>query len=452
MHHMGSAGTMTATRNRISVVGLGFVGLSLAVANAKAGFETIGVDIDAKKIDCLKAGRPGFFEPDLEEMLTDSIKQNMIHFTTDLNYAVHNSEIMFLTVGTPLKNGDNEVDLSYVRKAVRQIVLPLMDKEAFHLLVVKSTLPPLTTQTVIMPAFEKLIDERRMDVVVNPEFLKEGSAIADVLRPHLIVIGSNGGRGSQILEGYYRRFHGNPPEIMHTNIPTAEMIKYSNNAFLATKISFINSIGTLCQGIPGADVDMVARAIGKDSRIGSQFLQVGPGFGGSCLPKDLIGLIEFSQKIGRKSDLFRAVKDVNDMQFMTVIEMMDGQGVLAEGNTVAVLGLAFKNGTDDIREAVSVRVVEKLLERRLNIKVHDPMALKNFERIFGTRVLYCTSASECLQDADSCVILTDWDEYRGLGPHDFLRLMGSCNVIDTKRILDAKEFEGTGFKAVGLGS
>ena len=372
MQHVGMAGTMTATKNRISVVGLGFVGLSLAVANAKTGFETIGVDIDSKKIDCLEAGRPDFFEPDLEEILIDSIEQNMIRFTTDLDDAIHNSEITFLAVGTPLKNNGNVVDLSYVREAVKQIALSLKNKESFHLLAIKSTLPPLTTQTVIVPTFEKLIEEEQLDVVVNPEFLREGSAITDVLRPHLIVIGSNGGRGSQILEEYYRNFHGTPPEIMHTSISTAEMIKYSNNAFLATKISFINTIGALCQDISGADVDVVARAIGKDPRIGSQFLRASPGFGGSCLPKDLAGLIRFSQEIRKKSDLFKAVKDVNDRQFMTVIEMMKDQGVLSEGNTVAILGLSFKGGTDDIREAVSIRIVENLLEYRLNVRVHDP--------------------------------------------------------------------------------
>ena len=438
-------------KRRISVVGMGFVGLPLAVVNAKTGFETIGVDTDSKKIESLQAGRPTFFEPDLEEMLADSIKQNMIRFTTDLDDAMQNSEITFLAVGTPLKNDGNGVNLSYVREVAWQIALSLKDKETFHLLAIKSTLPPLTTQTVIVPAFEDLIKAGRMDVVVNPEFLREGSAIADVLGSHLIVIGSNRERGRRILEEYYRDFYGTPPEMLHTNIPTAEIIKYANNAFLATKISFINSIGALCQRIRGADVEMVARAIGKDSRIGSLFLKAGPGFGGSCLPKDLAGLIYTSQEIGAMPVLFRAVQEVNDRQFMEVINMMGKQGVLAEGRTVAILGLAFKGGTDDIREAVSVRVVEKLLQRRLNVRVHDPMAMGNFEQIFGPRISYCSSASQCLEGSDCCVILTDWDEYRVLRPHDFVERMGSCNVIDARRVLDAKEFQGTGFVAIGLG-
>ena len=443
---------MTRSKDRISVIGLGFVGLSLATTNARMGFDTIGVDIDSKKIDDLKACRPDFFEPGMDAMLRNSIKQKKIHFTTDLNYAIQNSDITFLTVGTPLKSNNNEVDLSYVKNAVDQIALSLKDKKTFHLLVVKSTLPPLTTGNLILPAFKDLIEGKRMDVVVSPEFLRGGFAIADLLKPHLIVIGSNSIRSSLILEKYYGDFHKMPPEIMRTNIPTAELIKYANNAFLATKISFINSIGVLCQNIPGSDVNTVAHAIGKDSRIGPLFLQAGPGFGGSCLPKDLVGLIGLSQEIGKKSDLFKAVKEVNDGQFMTIVEIMRDQGILVEGNTVAVLGLAFKSDTDDTRGAVSVRIVEKLLEYGLRIKVHDPMALKNFERVFGARVSYSASVCECLEGSDCCIILTDWDMYKNLRSSDFLRWMRSSNIIDARRVLDAKEFQEMNFRAIGLGS
>ena len=442
---------MTTLRSRISVVGMGFVGLSLAVANAKAGFETIGVDIDAKKINGLKAGDPDFFEPDLKEMLADATRQNTIRFTTDLGDSLQNSDITFLAVGTPPKSDGDGVDLSHVKEASRQIALSLKGKETFHLLAIKSTMPPLTTQTVIMPALEDLIKKGCVDVVVNPEFLREGSAIADILKPHLIVIGSNGGRGQRVLDDYYRDFYVSPPDMMHTNIPTAEIIKYANNAFLATRISFINSISTLCQRIRGADVETVAHAIGTDPRIGPLFLKAGPGFGGSCLPKDLAGLISTSQKIGANPDFFRAVLEVNDRQFMAVIDMIDRQGFLAKDRTVAILGLAFKHGTDDIREAVSVRVVEELLRHGLNVRVHDPMAMENFERIFGAKISYYSSVKRCLEGADCCVVLTDWDEYKVLRPHDFSAWMGSCNVIDAKRVFDARKFRGTGFMAIGLG-
>ena len=442
---------MTRAKNKISVIGLGFVGLSLVTANAKKGFDTIGVDIDSKKIERLKACKVDFFEPDMEAMLKESMKRKKVHFTTDIDYALQNSEITFLAVGTPLKNGGDKVDLSYVENAIKRIAVSLRDKKTFHLLTVKSTIPPMTTENLILPAFKDIIEDKRMDVVVNPEFLREGLAMADILKPHLIVIGSSRRDSSLILEKYYRDFYETLPEIMHTNISTAEMIKYTNNAFLATKISFINSISNMCQNIPGADVNTIAHAIGKDSRVGPLFLQAGPGFGGSCLPKDLTGLIALSQKIGETPELFKAVKDVNDKQFMKVIEIMREQGAIVKGNTIAVLGVAFKKDTDDIREAVSVRVVEKLLEYKLRIRVHDPMALKNFRRIFDTRITYSESIAECLKDSDCCVILTDWSRYKDLRPQDFLKQMRVGNIIDTRRILNAKKFQETNFRAIGLG-
>ena len=442
---------MTGAKSKISVIGLGFAGLSLVTASARRGFSTIGVDIDSKKIERLKVCKADFFEPDMEAILRESMRRKKVQFTTDIDYAVQNSEITFLTVGTPLKDSSNKVDMSYVKNAVKRIAISLKGKKTFHLLAVKSTLPPMTTESIILPVFKDMIEGKRMDVVVNPEFLREGFAMADILKPHLIVIGSSRRHSSLILEKYYRDFYETLPEIMHTNIPTAEMIKYTNNAFLATKISFINSISNICQNIPGVDVNTIADAIGKDSRIGPLFLQAGPGFGGSCLPKDLTGLIALSQEIGKAQELFKAVKDVNDKQFMKVIEMMKDQGTLVEGNTVAVLGVAFKKNTDDIREAVSVMVVEKLLEHKLRIRVHDPMALKNFRRIFGARISYSESTAECLEGSDCCVILTDWSIYKDLRPQDFLKQMRTSNIIDARRILNAKEFQGTSFRAIGLG-
>ena len=442
---------MTGAKNKISVIGLGFAGLSLITASAGRGFNAIGVDIDSKKIERLKACKPDFFEPNMEAMLRESMRRKKVHFTTDIDYALQNTEITFLTVGTPLKDGSDEVDLSYVKNAIKRIAISLKDKKTFHLLAVKSTLPPMTTESLILPVFKDMIENKRMDVVVNPEFLREGFAIADILKPYLIVIGSNRRHSSLILEKYYMDFYETLPEIMHTSIPTAEMIKYTNNAFLATKISFINSISNICQNIPDADINTIAHAIGKDSRIGPLFLQAGPGFGGSCLPKDLTGLIALSQEIGKTPELFKAVKDVNDRQFIKVIEMMKDQGTFVEGNTVAVLGVAFKKDTDDIREAVSVMVVEKMLEHKLRIRVHDPMALKNFRRIFGTRIAYSESIAECLKDSDCCVILTDWSMYKDLRPQDFLKQMRTCNIIDARRVLNAKEFQETNFRAMGLG-
>lgn len=433
----------------ISVIGLGFVGLSLAVANARAGFDTIGVDVNDKKIAELNASVSDFFEPGMDAMLKDTVRQKKIRFTTDIDHAIQNSDMTFLAVGTPPKDGC--IDLSHVKSAVMQIALSLSNKKSFHVLAIKSTVPPLTTKNIIIPALKEPIKDGRVDVVVNPEFLREGSAISDIQRPHIIVIGSNGGSGAAMMERYYRDFYNTPPPITHTSIPTAELIKYANNAFLATKISFINFISTLCESIPGADVDAVARAIGKDPRIGPLFLRAGPGFGGSCLPKDLSGMIKFSEEMGKNPDLFRAVQGVNTRQIHAVINMMKEQSVLTQGNIISILGLAFKNNTDDIRGAASTKIVERLLKYGLDIRVHDPMALSNFERVFGARISYHADMFECLEGSDCCIILTDWDAYKTLTPRDFQTRMRAPSIIDARRVLDAEKFQGMIFRAVGLG-
>lgn len=433
---------------RISVIGLGFVGLPLAVSNARAGFYTIGVDIDRKKVARLNESVPDFFEPGMDAMLKDTMRQKKILFTTDLDYAIRNSDVTFLAVGTPPK--DDYVDLSHVKSAITQIALSLNNKKTFHLLAIKSTVPPLTTQNTIIPALEESIKDGRADVVVNPEFLREGHAISDIQHPHVTIIGSNGGRGAATMEEYYGDFN-NAPHIMHTGISTAELIKYANNAFLATKISFINFIGSLCEGIPGSDVNAVAHAMGKDPRIGPLFLQAGPGFGGGCLPKDLSGMIRFAQDMKKSPDLLRAVRGVNDRQPRIIINMMREQGVLAPNSTISVLGLAFKENTDDVRGAASAKIVGNLLKCGLHIRVHDPMALENFGRIFGAKISYHTDMFECLDGSDCCVILTDWHAYKTLTPRDFQTRMRMPNIIDARRVLDAEKFQELDFRAVGLG-
>lgn len=438
-------------RPKISVVGLGFVGLPLTVASASRGFDTVGVDADAKKINSLCSGKSYIAEPGLDILLKDVLTSGRIHFTTDHDRAVKNSDITFLTVGTPLK-ASGEVDLSYMLDATRVIAQSLREKKRFHLLVVKSTLPPLTTRDYILPILGDLARDGAVDVAVNPEFLREGSAVHDLLDPHLIVIGAKNRRSSSLLKRYYRRFYEQVPEMLVTSIETAELIKYANNAFLATKISFINSIAALCQGMPESDVETVAYAIGKDPRIGPMFLKAGPGFGGSCLPKDLVGLIGFSQKIGEEPGLFRAVQAVNDAQFLRIVEMMRQQKVVKGGNAVTILGLAFKSGTDDIRNAVSVRLVWYLIKYGVSVRVHDPLALERFRMIFGDRISYFSSLPNALEGSDCCVILTEWDAYKKLRQELLLATMRSDNVIDVRRILDPKKFSEMNFKAIGLGS
>jgi len=436
---------------KISIIGLGFVGLSITVTNAKKGFETVGVDVDKSKIENLKKGIPTFYEPKLQNFLDDALKANSLKFTTDLKDALLNSDLSFLCVGTP-STKDGKIDLRYIKKASKKIHKILKLKEKYHLLVVKSTVAPQTTQNVIIPIFKDLIDKSSIDIVTNPEFLREGSAIYDVLHPHLIVIGEYDRKAGNYLESYYKQFYKTLPEIIHTDITSAELIKYANNTFLATKISFINSLANICQNLPGTDINTIAKAIGKDPRIGSLFLQAGPGFGGSCLPKDLSALINFSDKFGKTNELFKAVLSVNQNQPIKVLELLKKFNVLKKNKTVSILGLAFKKNTDDVRAAVSIEITRLLLKKDLNLKVYDPMAMNNFRKLFKGKVTYCSSIDECLRDSDCCFILTEWDSFGKLKPEKFKKLMKTPNVIDARRILDPKKFSGINFKAVGLGN
>ncbi len=319
-------------------------------------------------------------------------------------------------------------------------------------MVIKSTVVPQTTISVILPMFKDLIEKGIVDVVANPEFLREGNAIDDVLHPHLIVIGEYDRKAGNYLESYYKQFYKTLPEIIHTDITSAELIKYANNTFLATKISFINSLANICQNLPGTDVNTIAKAIGKDPRIGPLFLQAGPGFGGSCLPKDLSALINFSNKFEKTNELFKAVLSVNQNQPSKILELLNDFKVLKKNKTISILGLAFKKDTDDIRAAVSIEITRLLLKKGLKLKVYDPMAMDNFRKLFKEKITYCLSMDECLRDSDCCIILTEWNSFRKLKPEKFKKLMKTPNVIDARRILDPKKFSGINFKAVGLGN
>ena len=436
-------------RIKISIIGLGFVGLSLAVTNAIRGFPTVGIDNNKSKIENLKLGKPDFFEPKLQSLLNSSLKSKKIKFSTYIS-SIRNSDITFLTVGTPSKKS-GKIELLYIKKATKQIYKILRNKKRHHLLIVKSTLAPLTTKKVILPIFQKMINDGKMDIVVNPEFLREGKAIKDILEPHLIVIGQYNKKSGNILEKYYRSFYQRLPEIIRTDLATAELIKYANNAFLATKISFINSIANICQKIPDVDVNTVAYAIGKDFRIGPLFLNAGPGFGGSCLPKDLYGLIKFSEELGDLNILFKAVKEVNDSQPDRIIELMKQMKIFSPKKTISILGLSFKKDTDDIREAVSEKLVRKLLKYRMKVKVHDPMAINNFKSIFGKKISYHQKIKDCLKESDCCILLTEWDIYKKLTANHF-KIMKKPNLIDARRVLTPAKFSNINFKAMGLGN
>lgn len=432
-------------KTKISIIGLGFVGLSLAVTNAKEGFDTIGIESNKEKLKNLKLGKADFFEPKLNAYLKESVSKNKITFTENLNQILK-TDITFITVGTP-STKEGKIDLSALKKVVSELYKILKNKPKNHLIVIKSTVVPTTTLQVIVPILKKL---KNVGVVVNPEFLREGSAIDDLYQPHLIVIGSDDERHSKTLENYYKQFYKKMPELLRTDHTTAEMVKYSNNAFLATKISFINSIANICQQLPHVDVNTIAHAIGKDPRIGSQFLQAGPGFGGSCLPKDLSALINFTDKFHDLNGFFKAVENVNKLQSSQVVQMLKSMK-LDSKKVIAILGLAFKKDTDDLREAVSIKLVNYLLKKQMKIKVHDPMALDNFKNIFKDKITYHNKIEDCLKGANCCILLTEWDVYKKLKPETLRKNMKDLNIIDARRILTPSKFNGFNFKAIGLG-
>ena len=431
----------------ISIVGLGFVGLSLAVASAKKKIDTYGIEINEKKLRKLRSGKSDFYEPKLENYLKESLNRKKLFLTNDLK-DVLKTDITFLTLGTPSKN-DGQIDLSQLKKVSSELSRILKRKKSKHTIVVKSTVIPTTTSSVISPLFKKL---KNVVVIVNPEFLREGNALNDLFMPHLIVIGESKRNDSKILENYYKKFYKKLPEVLKIDLTSAEMIKYSNNAFLATKISFINTIANICQNLPSVDVKKIAYAIGKDPRIGPQFLNAGPGFGGSCLPKDLSALIKFSGKFEKTNELLKTVKQVNQLQPFKILQILQKMNLLKSNYKISILGVAFKKNTDDLREAVSIKIVKRLLKKGLKVSVHDPMAIENFKKIFGRKITYHSKVNDCIKNSDCCLILTEWDEYRKLQSSLFKKYMKKTNLIDARRVLEPSKFSKLNFKAIGLGS
>ncbi len=441
---------------RISIFGMGYVGLCSAVCFALRGFRTIGMDIDKTKIEAISEGRSPFFESGLETALRKSTAHGNLSLTTDVREAVEGSDISFITVGTPT-NPRGGIDLTCIKAISRNIGDALKQKLRYHLVVVKSTVIPGTTKNTVRSILEKQSEKRcgpDFGLCVNPEFLKEGSAMQDTLNPDRIIIGEYDNRSGTTLQELYKRFYGEKiPPILRTNLTNAELIKYANNAFLAMKISFINQIANLCQRIPNADVEVIARGIGLDRRVEPSFLKAGLGWGGSCFPKDLTAFLRFSKSKGASQSLIEAALCLNQVQPLKAVKLAERLLNGLEDMRVAILGLSFKPGTDDMRNAVSIEIVKEFLRRKAKISAHDPVALGNAKRIFGDEVEYCRSALECICGADCAIIVTEWPEFSKLGPEDFISRMRNSVVIDGRRLYDPKEFSSRlTYAAIGLGT
>jgi len=438
----------------ISFFGLGYVGLTTAACFASRGFRVIGFDNDYNKFKAISSGVAPFFEPGLDEILKISLEKGNLKVTMDPNTAVLNSKVTFITVATPSKE-DGSIDLSYIKEASKMIGNSLKLKDEWHLVAVKSTVVPTTSEAVV----KKLVEEtsgkkcgRDFGLCVNPEFLREGNAVEDTLNPDRIIIGEFDEKSGDFLEGIYREFYGQKiPPIIRTTPVNAELIKYANNAFLATKVSFINMIANLCQKLPGADVEVVARGIGLDKRIGPLFLKAGAGWGGSCWPKDLKALLSFGLKIGVELPLIEATLKINDSQPYKVVELAKMALGSLRGKRVSILGLAFKPNTDDMRNAVSIKIVEKLLSEGAKVTVYDPKAIENAKSIFFERVEYAKSIEDCLRNSECAIIVTEWDEFKKLKPEYFMKLMRNPVIVDARRIFCPMEFQDkVKFVAIGL--
>jgi UDPglucose 6-dehydrogenase len=432
----------------IGIVGLGFVGLSISSVLASKNYNVVGIDIDNQKCSDIRNGVLPLFEPDLENTLRVGLKKKL---TISNNFSlIKNCDMIFVSVGTPQKS-NGAIELSMIKKATKTIGQIIRKSKKNPIIFIKSTVVPGTTQDVILPILEKTSGKKAnidFGLISNPEFLQESNAIRDTKYPHVIILGGKQSKYMKKAKMFFSKMHPNVP-IVITNFQTAEMIKYANNSFLATKISFINQLSNICQNIPGTNIDDIAKIIGLDSRIGKLFLNAGPGYGGACLPKDISALIKFSDKIGVKPILLSAVKKTNHEQMNNIISLM--KKILGDitAKRITILGTAFKPNTDDVRDSKSIELIKKLLKNKAKITIHDPKAIESTKKIFGEKIIYAKSIADALNKSQCGVIMTHWKQYDILNNHS-IKYMSKKIIIDCRRVLVKKQLDAE-YYAIGVG-
>ena len=430
---------------RIAMIGTGYVGLVSGACFADFGHRVCCVDKDAAKIDGLKAGKMPIWEPGLEALVKSNAERGRLTFTTDLSSAVENAEAVFIAVGTPARRGDGHADLTFVFDAVREVAKVI---KPGTVVVTKSTVPVGTGDRIEEILREEGIDE--VSVASNPEFLREGAAIADFKHPDRIIVGAEDGRAQEALKEIYRPLFLNRAPILFTGRRTAELTKYAANAFLAVKISFINEIADLCEAVD-ADVQDVARGIGLDNRIGPKFLHAGPGYGGSCFPKDTLALLQTAEKAGVDQRIVRTTVEVNDDRKSRMVERVErALGGDLRGKRVGVLGLAFKPNTDDMREAPSIPLINLLVERGAEVSAFDPVAREQAEKVFDA-IEFADDAYAAAAGADALVIVTEWDEFRALDLDKIAASLRGRILVDLRNVYDRDEAEEAGLAYFGIG-
>ena len=433
---------------KIGIIGLGFVGLSFGSVLASKGKNVVGIDVDAEKCKKIRNGVSPFFEPDLERILKIGLKKKLI--ITDDFSLIKDCDMIFVAVGTPQKS-NGAIELSMIKKAVTSIGIILAKTKKNPIVLIKSTVIPGTMQNVILPILEKRSGKKagkEFGLISNPEFLQESSAIRDTKFPHVIVLGGYQTKFMKKAKSFFSKLHPNV-SIVITNHQTAEMIKYANNSFLATKISFINQLSNICQNTPGANIDDIAKTIGLDPRIGALFLNAGPGYGGSCLPKDMKALINFADTIGINPTLLNAVEKTNQKQIQNIVSLIEKTlGTLAS-KQITVLGTAFKPNTDDIRDSIAIELIKKLLKKKSRITIYDPKAMKNTKDVFGEKFIYARSSTEALNKSQCAILMTHWKQFEKLN-NSSIKHMNKKFVIDCRRILVEKKLQAE-YHAIGIG-
>lgn len=435
---------------KITIVGTGYVGLVTGTCFAEVGIDVTCVDIDVKKIENLKRGIIPIYEPGLEPMVLRNVEKGRLHFSTDLKSVIEEgTEVIFSAVGTP-PDEDGSADLKYVLDVARTVGQSVSD---YILIVTKSTVPVGTAEKV-RKVLKEEIDKRGLnipfDVASNPEFLKEGDALNDFLKPDRIVCGVDSSRAEELFTRLYKPFTMNGHPVIFMDIPSAEMTKYAANSMLATKISFMNDIANLCERV-GADVNKVRKGIGTDSRIGNKFIYPGIGYGGSCFPKDVKALIKTADEYGYSLRVLKAVEDVNDDQKSVLFNKAEAHFGSLKNKTIAMWGLSFKPQTDDMREAPSLVLVQKLLEAGAKVKAYDPVAMHEAKRILGDTIEYAMDQYEALIDADALLVVTEWPEFKFPNFNVIKKLMRALVVLDGRNVYDISEMKDLGFDYYCIG-
>ncbi len=432
---------------QIAMIGTGYVGLVSGTCFSEFGFNVICVDKDDAKIEKLKSNIIPIYEPGLEALVERNQTAGRLLFTTDLKDAVSRADIVFIAVGTPTRRGDGHADLSYVYSAAKDIAASM---SGYTVVVTKSTVPVGTGKQI----FEIIKNENsdlEFDVASNPEFLREGSAINDFMRPDRVVVGTMGKKAKKMLQKIYRPLYLIETPIQFTDLETAELIKYAANAFLAVKISYINQIADLCEQV-GADVHDVAKGMGLDKRIGGKFLHAGPGYGGSCFPKDTLALVKTAELMGGQISIVDEVVRYNQERKRSMSDRILSQMQSdVSGKTISILGLAFKPETDDMRDSPALDIIPELISKGANITAYDPAAMQEAKSLLSDKVVFAADSEACIKDADACVIITEWNEFRAITAVRFLELMKGNVIVDLRNVYLPSEMRDVGLNYTSIG-